>query len=203
VANPSGKGERRRVWVQRKSSPANLRFSPNQVKPLSGWAAILAILNNGIPRFGVVKSEFRRTKSERNPKSPSIAPIRPPSAVSPHKPGLPRNTATEDGARATAGRCLSAFWCSRDCLTRQPIDAGFGLRTSVFFRHLDFGFVQSLISPRLSIHDGSIQNENCCWMAVSRRCLFRDSSFGVIGRLCVFCFLQNLRPLFQLGVRVE
>jgi hypothetical protein len=29
------------------------------------------------------------------------------------------------------------------------------------------------------------------------------SSFGVIGRLCVLCFLQNLRPLFQLGVRVE
>ena len=72
-------------------------------------------------RFGVMKSEIRNPKSERIPKSK----IR---SSSSHWP------------RAAVGRCLRGLpGRYRGWLTRQPIDMGFGLRTSGFLRHSGFG----------------------------------------------------------------
>ena len=65
-------------------------------------------------------------------------------------------------SRAAAGRCLRGLpGCSRGCLRCQPIDVNFGLRTSGFFRHSVFGLAQSLVSPKMSFHYDSFQNENC------------------------------------------
>jgi hypothetical protein len=102
-----------------------------------------AILIMEIHPFGVMKSEFRKSKSERNPKSKarSIASHQSTLRSILAQVGLPRNTATEDGSRAARGRCLRSLpGCSGGCETCQSIDAGFGLRTSGFFRHSAFGF---------------------------------------------------------------
>jgi hypothetical protein len=63
-----------------------------------------------------------------------------------------------------------ASWALRGCPTCQP-DRRW-LRASDFgflsaFGISDFGFVQSLVSPKPSIHDGSFQNENYCRLPVS------------------------------------
>jgi hypothetical protein len=68
-----------------------------------------------------MKSEFRKSKSERIPKSKI------------------RSIASRP-FRAAGGKCLPGLAvCSLGCLTRQPFDSGFGLRTSGFFRHSVFG----------------------------------------------------------------
>ena len=86
-----------------------------------------------------MKSEFRKSKSERIPKSKirSIAPY---------------------PSRAADGRCLMGFLGAPglpNVPTRSTLASGFGLRVSFGIRISDFGFVQSLVSPKPSIYDGS------------------------------------------------
>jgi len=71
------------------------------------------------------KSEIRMPKEFRNPKS---------EAVPGPSPVLP-------SAEKFAGFLALPNW-----LTRQLIDAGFGLRTSGLLRHSDFGFRISIIA---------------------------------------------------------
>src|SRR5712671_4016478 len=86
------------------------------------------------------------SKEFRNPKSEAVPRTGPPSAVSPHKldspvilvPALP----SADG--------FPGFLAVTGLLNRHPSDTGFGLRTSGFFRHSEFGFEPSLFhrNPR-------------------------------------------------------
>jgi len=99
-----------------------------------------------IHRFGVMKSEFRKSKSE----------------VSVHPPQYLRTNWTHPqycyGGRGPHCRWQMpsrASWVFAG-LPNVPIDAGFGLRVSFGIRYLAFGFAQSLVSPKRSIHDGSL-----------------------------------------------
>jgi hypothetical protein len=75
-----------------------------------------------------------------------------------------RKKSRNQSGPAAVGRCLRDFLgSSRGCLTRQPIDADFGLRTSGFIRYSAFGFAPSLASTKPSIYEGSFQNENYGW----------------------------------------
>src|SRR6266511_2959643 len=87
---------------------------------LNDTSRLAAILIMEIQRYGIMKSEFRNPNSERIPKSK----IR---SIASHP------------SRAAGGRCFRGLpRRSRGWLTRLPVDAGFAVRTSGFFRHSSF-----------------------------------------------------------------